>query len=86
MTESITITIGSISREYVLRKTNAPRSYDGFHTLTVYQGEKMRLVLIDTRHLEWHQGRYASGLFSCEEADSIPEQYILEKLWKKILQ
>ncbi len=74
---SFKIQIGSIEREYVLRRTNAPENYDSFGTMTVYSpGEKNlkesgRIVLIQSQHLKYHEGRYGSGMHFCHDDEDM---------------
>ena len=67
----IQIKIGElVLADYVLARTTAPESYDGFGTFTVnetYLGDrKARLILINDRHLDWQIQRNLSGLHPTE--------------------
>jgi hypothetical protein len=83
---SITITFGNAyAMSYVLGVTSAPPEYDGFQTLTLYDGEidgkRERYVLIQQRHESWHEGRYRSGLYSYEPSTMYDEDQIAGALY-----
>lgn len=67
--------IGRWVGEYRFFKTNAPRRYDGFGTITLNDvpsddmmtKETERIVAILIDQIEWHKARYASGLYLIEE-------------------
>jgi len=58
----ITVTIGSITKTYVLVETTAPKDYDGFGTFTINAIGPKRWVLIEQEHFTWQTQRYGSGL------------------------
>ena len=64
------IQIGSWSRSYAIIDTSAPKVYDSNSTIEVFKyeddnGKYRRIVLISEDDLEWHRGRYASGMHDC---------------------
>ncbi len=98
MRTEIAVTIGGWGRCYVLVRTDAPSSYDGFGTLELYTtqgGTKEgyppakepgleRSVLVDVEHQEWQEGRYRSGLHSYELVEGDLTQWVQEKLYDKL--
>lgn len=90
----IKITLGSlVDNTYIVARTTAPKDYDGFGTISLGESylhdRKARVVLIQENHLEWHAGRYGSGLHSIdteETADVIDERDIIELLYKRLQQ
>jgi hypothetical protein len=89
----ITVSIAGESIDFHLRRTSAPKAYDGFGTLTIYEYEGSpllkadgyRLVLIRSEHLGWQTSRYSSGMFAAE----LPEQWqygeVIELLRRRLL-
>jgi len=89
--QEVTVQIGENRAVYVLVKTSAPKEYDAFGTLEVKsymdnEKEPHRYVLIAVDHLEWHKGRYGSGLYYCEvqEQDRSIKGWIEQRLWSRI--
>ena len=94
----IKVKIGDTKKTYVLVKTNAPLEYDvGTVTLKNYldldksvkhswREGPHRYTLIPVEHLPYHEGRYASGLYSSEveEENSNIRNWVEEILWKRI--
>ncbi len=78
------IQIGDIEREYVVVRTTAPDSYDGFGTITVYRTRDRRFVIVDTRHLDWQLNRYGSGNHMGEVESKIADNFIAEKLYQRL--
>ena len=66
---TLPVQIGDLTHRYRLFETTAPVVYDAGSTLTLATSGKTRHVLIDETQVEWHLGRYASGLYACEEID-----------------
>lgn len=68
------VQIGTWEATYILAETDAPVRYDGFGTLTIYEGTRdgkpIRYVLIQEDHLDWQEARYRSGLHSFEVPDA----------------
>ncbi len=64
------VQIGTWKATYILVETDAPVRYDGFGTLTIYEGARdgktIRYVLVQEDHASWQEGRYRSGLHSWE--------------------
>jgi hypothetical protein len=64
--------------------TNAPECYDSFGTRTVRvigqdgRGRDVREVEIASEHVEWHRGRYASGLYWCDATEEFA-RYVLDR-------
>lgn len=85
MADSITVAIGNIKKQYVLKGTNVPPEYDASGTVTIFKGRYYRLVLIEKQHEQWYQGKCAAGMFWFTKVENIPEDYVIEKLWKKLL-
>jgi hypothetical protein len=81
---------------FELWRTSAPPEYDGFGSITLYDSgpaageratpsskpERVRYVLIDTNHTEWHRNRYLSGLYSAQPSDALDVQDVIDRLWK----
>jgi hypothetical protein len=60
------------SKIYLAFSTRAPRNFDGFDTVTIYEDylvEGARLVLVHRDHREWQLRRYSSGLHGCDPVD-----------------
>lgn len=56
-----------LSKDYVVVDTNAPETYDGFGTLTLFtRDDGSREVAVERRHLNWQAGRYRSGLYRAD--------------------
>ena|ERR1051326_6799586 len=79
--DNILVIIGTITFNFVIRLTNAPEDYDGFNTLTLQKSSntKKRLVVIQERFLEWQEGRYASGMYTCEKPESSLAKEVAER-------
>lgn len=71
----------------IAAETSAPKSYDQFGTIEVYDGGDKRIVLIEERHLQHHEMRYASGLHGCQvlrEEDHSVRGWIEDKLLDRL--
>ena len=85
----IPMKVGQWEREYVLMLTDAPRSYDGFGTFTLFDPDcplevdgvmtkgNVRLVMVPTQHEGWQEGRYASGLHLAK-SDGLEEAGLID--------
>lgn len=75
---------------YDVVKTNAPRDYDGFGTVTVFESgshkdrDLVRIVLIRVEHAKWQTARYASGLHTFEDNDLVSIDDVIDELWKRL--
>lgn len=78
------LVIGNVEKTYKAFETTAPESYDGFGTLSLLGDERLRIVLIEERHLDWQLGKYGSGLFQTEASD-LSEKYFEELIYQRIL-
>lgn len=82
----IPIKIGPVETVYVLAITDAPKNYDGFGTITLVAFDypldtsdlrtkhNARVVLIREEHLQWHAGRYGSGLY-CLHTEGVEDYW-----------
>lgn len=100
MTEPITATVtiksgdDSHQREHSVKfelwRTSAPPRYDHAHTITMYDDhgpnkERQRYVLLPADTRAWHQGRYGSGLYSCEpEDDAMLAKSAADLFWQRL--
>ena len=90
---TIEIKIGSFTERFILVETNAPSEYDGHGAFTVYSSidlyDKLkRWALIPEDHVEYHLGRYGSGLYSAEVVEDIGpslENWIRERLYRRLV-
>ena len=95
----IKVKIGDTKRTYVLVKTNAPIEYDSFGSFTIkdyldldksvkhsWREGPHRYTLIPLEHLTYHEGRYASGLYSSEvvEEHAGIRHWVEDILWKRL--
>jgi len=95
----IRVKIGETEKTYVLVKTNAPLEYDSFGSFTIkdyldleksvkhsWREGPHRYTLIPVEHLPYHEGRYASGLYSSEvqEENANIRNWVEEMLWERI--
>ncbi|MGI8546734.1 MAG: hypothetical protein ACR2M1_05275 [Gemmatimonadaceae bacterium] len=82
------ISIGQASIAYRLYETNAPPSYDGFRSLTVYDSgpgpDRARYVLIEDDQLAWHLDRYASGLHRAVPSDVFDSDDLARRIFDAI--
>ncbi len=71
----VRIQIGTFERDYDLYTTTAPEDYDSASTITVYEdvhedkAKHSRYVLVEVGMIDWHRGRYSSGLYRFEKED-----------------
>jgi len=86
MSTIITVKIGTFERTYTLVRTTAPKEYDGFGTLEVYESgnKEERYVLIDVNHKEWQEGRYGSSLYVFKDVENDLKQYVQLELYKRL--
>ena len=86
MSTTITVKIGTFERTYTLVRATAPKEYDGFGTLEVYESgnKEERYVLIDVDHKEWQEGRYGSGLYTFKDIEENLILYVQEQLFKRL--
>ena len=90
MLDHITIAVGSASRDYRARLTNAPKVSDTFTTITVrdtylQDGSPGRLVLIATDQLAEAEHHYARGHYQVELVDTaITERDIHRVIFERI--
>lgn len=84
MTSEISIRIGQFERVYRLYRTRAPQSYDGFGTLTVFEYDGSRVVLISMDALDWQLGRYASGMMSGQPCNDLDPTRLQEFFLKRL--
>jgi hypothetical protein len=92
----IEIKINGDSVTYHVKRTTAPKDYDGFGTITVYEydagpeykRDSFRIVLIRDEHLNWQTARYASGLHTPSEPEEsfVDERHVTDILWKRLAQ
>lgn len=97
---TIEIKIGSFTERFILVETNAPSEYDGHGAFTVYSSidlyDKLkRWALIPEDHVEYHLGRYGSGLYSAEVVEKVAGEgleastdlapWIREKLYRRLI-
>jgi len=82
---NISVTIGNDLVLYQIRQTKAPCQYDGFGTFEVANYAGDRVVLIRDEHYQWQMGRYASGLFACDEPALTDIADVKAILWRRIL-
>lgn len=85
----IAVSVAGETVNFHLRVTAAPKAYDGFGTISIYEydsGNKatsFRLVLIREEHLAWQVGRYQSGMFT----PTMPEEWqyaeVVEKMRRR---
>ena len=77
--------IGDFQCNYLPYETNAPKAYDGFGTISLYDDlPKLRLVLIDERHKDWQVGRYLSGMHYANPFTEHPESIYRDILYKRM--
>jgi hypothetical protein len=87
----ITVSVAGESVDFHVRKTRAPKDYDGFGTWTIYEYdggeqhrlESFRLVLIRSEHMSWQVGRYNSGGFAGECPEEWQYGEVIELLRKR---
>ena len=83
------VQIGTWKATYILAETNAPVRYDGFGTLTIYQGPRdggtIRYVLVQEDHLDWQEGRYRSGLHTFEVPETDLSGYAQKELHDRLV-
>ena len=85
---TIAVSIAGAEIVYAIAHTRAPKSYDHGNTIEVAglgAMEEGRLVLVQTRDLEWSCGRYLSGLYSFTPAEGWVTPLVGEWLWKRLL-
>jgi hypothetical protein len=89
----ITVSIAGESVDYHLRRTGAPKAFDGFGTIAIYEydggpehkADSFRLVLIRSEHLGWQTSRYSSGMFAAEPPEEWQYSEVIELLRKRLL-
>lgn len=89
---TVTIRIDDHTVDYIPVLTNAAPEYDYAYTIylmdsyTADISREARLVLIPAKSESYQRGRYASGLFFSEQADSVlhPKRNIIQKLWERL--
>jgi hypothetical protein len=89
---TVTIRIDDHAVDYIPVLTNANVEYDYAYTIDLMDSysskssREARLVLIPAKSESYQRGRYASGLFFSEQADSVfyPKKMIIEKLWRRV--
>ena len=84
----IRIEIGPHLMDFDLYTTTAPADYDSASTLTVYEDDDKRFILVDVKMVGWHAGRYGSGLyrFDKEPSDQSMLNYVAGKLMDRLHQ
>ncbi len=85
MRTQVGVHIGQFKRSYVLAETDAPKRYDGFGTLELYEGGGKRTILVDIEHEEWQEGRYQSGLFTYETYDGDLRKWVEGRLYSRLV-
>lgn len=88
----ITVSVAGESVDFHVRKTRAPKEYDGFGTFTIYEydageqhkSESFRLVLIRAEHMNWQVGRYNSGNHVAELPDEWQYGEVIELMRKRM--
>lgn len=92
---SIGITIGTLTRTYVLAKTNAPARYDAGSVIELHDASYTppgkdrvieRYILVESRDLEWQRGRNFSGIYTLitdPEELIIDSRDVARELWKR---
>jgi hypothetical protein len=88
----ITVSVAGESVDFHLRRTRAPKSYDGFGTLSIYEydageqykADSFRLVLIRSERMTWQIFRYQSGMFAAEMPDEWQYGEAIELLRKRM--
>jgi hypothetical protein len=89
---TIAVEIDNHKIEYVPILTNADPQYDYEYTINLFETYSLnrdkpaRLILIPVYHVEYQRGRYNSGLFYSEQADSklYPAEDMHRELWKRL--
>jgi hypothetical protein len=78
--------------EYVLLKTTAPKDYDAFGTITLYDGLdgpyealNCRYVLQPLEHITYFVERGRSGLYQSEQSDAMSASEIWRRLYERIV-
>lgn len=84
--KTFSLTIGPVSNEYVLVKTNCPKAYDYGYCIEVYGEDRdERFVLVLANKLEYQMGRYLSGGFAAvEDYSNSVEEWITETLYARL--
>lgn len=82
----INVTIGSVSKTYVLMETTAPAVDDGFGTITINAIGPKRWVLIEQAHCSWQTQRYGSGVHGHRVCDGTHREHAaIERLWERLI-
>ncbi len=84
--DNISVTIGHITKTYVLVETTAPIEYDGFGTFTINALGPKRWVLIEQEHFTWQTMRYGSGLHGhtvCHGKHLL--RAAMQRLWERLV-
>jgi hypothetical protein len=86
--DTITVAIDDQPVTYFVAQTTAPKAYDGFGTINVFETygdtgneRNVRIVLIREEHFNWQNGRYNSGLYYATHYD---KENIAQELWKRL--
>ena len=88
------VQIGTWKATYILAETDAPIRYDGFGTLTIYEGARplpgdttktIRYVLVQEDHLDWQEARYRSGLHTFEVPETDLSGYAQKELHDRLV-
>lgn len=74
----------SFSVNYAMVRTSAPREYDYGYVIELLSYGKERVVLIPVGSVTYQTERYGSGLYLCSLEDNVPEQWVQEKLLKRL--
>jgi hypothetical protein len=85
---TLKVTVGHISKTYIVKETNAPESYDGFGTITINDLSKTRIVLIEEDNFDWQSSRYYSGTYALAniEADGYTTRDAANELYARLVQ
>lgn len=88
----VTVTINNETVIYHLRRTSAPKDYDGFGTFTLYEydagkqnkADSFRVVAIRAEIVNWQTTRYSSGCFASPWPDEWMRDELIRAFWKRL--
>ena len=76
-----------IECEFQAFRTTAPKDYDSGSTIELYEGGGERVVLIRSGEVEWHRGRYASGLYGLTPEEDLDSEFairLFERMYGRV--